>query len=61
MSVPKQKHSKSRTRKRRAQWKSTDSTCLSKCTETGKIHKRHHAYEVDGVLYFKGKILPKNR
>ena len=61
MPVPKQKHSKTRTRKRRAQWKSNDSTCLSKCSETGTIHKRHKAYSVDGVLYYKGKILQKNK
>ena len=61
MAVPKQKHSKSRTRKRRAQWNSKDTSCISICKETGHIHKRHLAYEVDGVLYFKGKILPKNR
>ena len=61
MAVPKQRHSKARTRKRRAQWKSKDSSCIITCKETGHSHKRHHAYEVDGVLYFKGKILPKNR
>tara|TARA_B100000029_G_scaffold201864_1_gene200072 strand:- start:1030 stop:1215 length:186 start_codon:yes stop_codon:yes gene_type:complete len=61
MAVPKQKHSKARTRKRRAQWKLRDNSCITKCSETGQIHKRHKAYEVDGVLYFKGKILPKNK
>ena len=61
MAVPKQKHTESRTRKRRSQWKTKDSTCVSKCTETGHVHKKQRACEVDGVLYFKGKILPKNR
>ena len=61
MSVPKQKQSKTRTRKRRSQWKSKDSSCISTCIETGTAHKRHKAYEVDGVLYFKGKILQKNK
>ena len=61
MPVPKQKHSKARTMKRKSQWKSKDTSCVSTCSETGTIHKRHKAYEVDGVLYFKGKILQKNK
>lgn len=60
MAVPKQKQSKTRTRKRRSQWKMNDTTCMSACDQTGQAHKRHRAYKVDGVLYFKGKILPKN-
>ena len=61
MPVPKQKHSKTRTRKRKSQWKLKDKSCITTCNETGTVHQRHKAYEVDGVLYFKGKILQKNK
>ena len=60
MSVPKRKQSKSRTRKRKAQWKMSDNFNLSTCSQSGNTHLRHHAYKVDGVLYYKGKILVKN-
>ena len=60
MAVPRKKHSKARSRKRRSQWKLKDTLCISECTETGSKHLRHRAYKVDGVLYFKGKILTKN-
>ncbi|MDC1050829.1 50S ribosomal protein L32 [Candidatus Marinimicrobia bacterium] len=60
MAVPKRKQSKSRSRKRKAQWKMNDSSCLSTCPQTETTHLRHHAYMVDGVLYYKGKILVKN-
>ena len=60
MSVPKRKQSKSRSRKRKAQWKMKDNFNLSTCSQSGNTHLRHHAYKVDGVLYYKGKILVKN-
>ena len=60
MAVPKRKQSKARGRKRRAQWKITDSNCISICPQTGTPHLRHRAYKVDGVLYYKGKILSNN-
>ena len=60
MAVPRKKHSKARSRKRRSQWKLKDNLCISECTGTGSKHLRHKAYKVDGVLYFKGKILTKN-
>ena len=60
MAVPRKKHSKARSRKRRSQWKLKDNLCISECTGTGTNHLRHKAYKVDGVLYFKGKILTKN-
>ena len=60
MAVPKRKQSKARSRKRRAQWKMKDNSCISKCPQTDTPHRRHRAYEVDGVLYYKGKILTNN-
>ena len=60
MSVPKRRQSKSRSRKRKSQWKMRDRSCLSTCPQTDTTHLRHHAYMVDGVLYYKGKILAKN-
>ena len=60
MAVPKRKQSKSRSRKRKSQWKMRETLCFSTCSQTGTTHLRYHAYVVDGILYFKGKILPKN-
>ena len=60
MAVPRKKHSKARSRKRRSQWKMKDPLCVSNCSQTGTPHLHHKAYKVDGVLYFKGKILSKN-
>jgi len=60
MAVPKRRHSKTRGRKRRTNWNLNSSECISTCPETNQNHLRHRAYEVDGVLYFKGKILKKN-
>ena len=60
MAVPKRKQSKARSRKRRSQWIMKDSSCISKCPQTDTPHLRHRAYEVDGILYYKGKILTNN-
>tara|TARA_Y100000996_G_scaffold333588_1_gene269948 strand:- start:125 stop:310 length:186 start_codon:yes stop_codon:yes gene_type:complete len=60
MAVPRKRHSKARSRKRQAQWKLDDKSCVTSCHQTGTTHLRHRAYKVDGVLYFKGKILSKN-
>ena len=60
MAVPKRKQSKSRSRKRKSQWKMRESLCISTCPQTEATHLRHRAYKVDGVLYYKGKILAKN-
>ena len=57
MAVPKRKISKTRGRKRRTHWKANDDLCISTCSETGESHLRHRAYYVNGVLYYKGKIL----
>ncbi len=60
MAVPRKKHSKARSKKRRSQWKMKSASSVTTCSETGVTHQRHRAYEVDGVLYFKGKVLTKN-
>jgi len=61
MAVPKRKQSKTRGRKRRTHWKAKDNLCISVCSQTGQPHMRHRAYYVDGVLYYKGKILQNNQ
>ncbi len=61
MAVPKRKISKSRGRKRRTHWKLEDNNSISTCPTTGTHHRKHRAYEVDGVLYYKGKILQPNQ
>ena len=57
MAVPKGKISKTRGIKRRTHWKAKDNLALDTCNQTGTVHQRHKAYYVDGVLYYKGKIL----
>ena len=61
MAVPKRKNSKTRGRKRRTHWKAKENLALETCSQTGTVHKRHKAYYVDGVLYYKGKILQSNQ
>ena len=61
MAVPKRKISKTRGRKRRTHWKAKNNLALDTCTQTGPVHQRHKAYYVDGVLYYKGKILQSNQ
>ena len=61
MAVPKRKISKTRGRKRRTHWKAKDNLALDTCNQTGTVHHRHKAYYVDGVLYYKGKILQANQ
>ena len=61
MAHPKRKISKTRGRKRRTHWKAKENLALETCTQTGTVHKRHKAYYVDGVLYYKGKILQSNQ
>jgi len=56
MPHPKRKHSKTRRDKRRTHDKLTAPT-LSTCQTTGTVHRRHHAYYVDGNLYHKGKLV----
>ena len=61
MAVPKRKISKTRGRKRRTHWKATNNLAIETCSKTGTVHQRHKAYYVDGVLYYKGKILQNNQ
>ena len=58
MAHPKSKISKQRKRKRRTHKKATVPHVLY-CKETGESHLRHHAYEHEGDLYYKGKLLVK--
>ena len=38
-----------------------ENLALDTCKQTGTVHERHKAYYVDGVLYYKGKILQSNQ
>ncbi len=59
MAHPKRKTSKSRRDKRRTHYKAEKPT-LSVCKETGAVHVPHKAYEVDGNLYYNGKLIVEN-
>ncbi len=59
MAHPKRKTSKSRRDKRRTHYKAERPT-LSVCKETGAVHVPHKAYEVDGNLYYNGKLIIEN-
>ncbi len=56
MAHPKHKLSKSRRGKRRNHYKAELPT-LSKCSTTGVVHLRHRAYQVDGALYYRGRLV----
>lgn len=56
MPNPKQRHSKQRTRTRRANYKSATPT-VDICSVTGAPHMRHRAYYVDGNMYYNGKLV----
>lgn len=56
MAHPKRKQSKTRRDKRRTHDKATLPT-LSTCAQTGVTHRRHTAYEVEGNLYYNGKLI----
>lgn len=59
MAHPKRKTSKSRRDKRRTHYKAERPT-LSVCKETGAVHVPHKAYEVDGNLFYNGKLIIEN-
>ena len=59
MAHPKRKISKQRRDKRRTHVKATAPT-LATCPTTGTVHRYHRAYEVDGNLYYKGKLIIEN-
>ena len=58
MAHPKSRISKSRKRKRRTH-KKTPVPQVAICNTTGEPHLFHRAYEVDGNLYYRGKLLVK--
>ena len=60
MAVPKRRQSKTRGRKRRTHWKISGPQ-LETCLKTGVVHRRHRAYEVDGILYYKGEIIGQSK
>lgn len=56
MAHPKRKISKTRRDKRRTHYKAVAPT-LSICPTTGTVHQRHRAYEVEGNLYYNGRLV----
>tara|TARA_B100000963_G_scaffold110335_1_gene96033 strand:+ start:705 stop:884 length:180 start_codon:yes stop_codon:yes gene_type:complete len=56
MAHPKRKISKTRRDKRRTHYKASTPQ-LGVCQATGEIHQTHRAHWVDGVLYYKGKVV----
>jgi large subunit ribosomal protein L32 len=56
MPHPKRKISKTRRDSRRTHKKATAANVVT-CPTTGTPHLRHRAYDVDGSLYYKGKLL----
>jgi large subunit ribosomal protein L32 len=60
MAHPKRKTSSTRRDKRRTHDKAVIPT-LSRCSATDTIHRRHTAYEVDGNLYYNGKLMIENK
>ena len=59
MAHPKRKISKTRRDKRRTHYKA-DSQTIKVCKETGEAHLYHRAYEHEGKLYYKGKLVSSN-
>jgi large subunit ribosomal protein L32 len=59
MPNPKRKFSKSRRDKRRTHYKAEAPTLFT-CKTTGAVHLPHRAYNVDGNLYYKGKLVIEN-
>jgi len=55
MAHPKSKISKQRKRKRRTHYKAPIVN-VATCSTTGEAHRRHHTYEVDGNIYYRGKL-----
>ena len=59
MPNPKRRHSQQRGAKRRTHYKA-ELPSLATCQTTGAVHLPHHAYNVDGNLYYNGKVLIEN-
>ncbi|MEZ5006739.1 MAG: 50S ribosomal protein L32 [Chitinophagales bacterium] len=60
MAHPKRKTSKQRRDKRRTHVKASIPD-VQICKETNEPHLRHHAYLVDGDLYYKGKLFSEGK
>lgn len=56
MPNPKRRHSKARTRSRRATYKGAVPT-IGVDAATGEAHLWHRAHWVEGKLYYKGKVV----
>jgi len=56
MAHPKRKISKTRRDKRRTHVK-CEAKQIAICPTTGEPHLYHRAHEVDGKLYYKGKVI----
>ena len=56
MAHPKRKTSKTRRDKRRTHVKAT-APLIANCRTTGEPHIYHHAYWLDGKMYYKGKVV----
>jgi len=56
MAHPKSRISKQRKRKRRTHQKATIPQ-IAVCSKTGEAHLWHRAYEHEGDLYYKGKLV----
>ncbi|MBK8192797.1 MAG: 50S ribosomal protein L32 [Lewinellaceae bacterium] len=56
MPNPKWRHSKRRKRARRTHYKA-EVPQIATCKTTGEPHLLHHAYVVDGALYYRGQVL----
>ena len=60
MPNPKWRHSKRRKRDRRTHYK-TEVPQVATCKTTGEPHLFHHAYKVNGDLYYRGQILVRGK
>ena len=56
MAHPKRKISKTRRAKRRTHYKASTQT-IKTCQVTGETHLYHRAYEHEGQLYYRGKLV----
>lgn len=59
MAHPKGRTSKTRKRKRRTHQKAAMPQ-IAVCQTTGESHLYHNAYQVDGDIYYRGRVLIKS-
>ena len=60
MAHPKRKISKTRRDKRRTHYKASSQT-IKVSPETGVAHLYHRAYEHDGKMYYRGKLISESK